>query len=735
MNQRNLEDKPSDQYEMSSPFLDDGINKSNRQPLLIINEKNDSFLSSDNQINTPGFKGTFNSGTIDYGYALLNQFDEGEEIAGNRNGQIMKNAYSTNSLYIFYQKLPVFLPNSVVMLIWKAIIAGIILLYFFVVPITVCYGSDVWIFLPSTKFIIDTLSFILLLLDIVLEFLTAFYEHGNLITNKERIAYQYLRLNFALDIIGVLAFGVQSFVNDDSINLILLLFYLKYPALIKIDYLFEEATLLYRTIRTIYNVGKIIVLLQFCFLMFSCIFYVIGKASVEAGYNSWLLNNGNFGIIGELNPGFQFFFSYYFGLGTMTTTMGYGDITPLNVFECTWCLGGIFFAVFIFQVNVNSLFKIMEEFNVHPIKIFKKRIAVNKFMQSKQVPLVVQERVRRYLNEHWYEEGTRDLTLEQEVFAELAPEIKEELFYNSYGKMFYQIPFMSKTFSNEFLKSLSIKIEEISFAQNEIIFLDNVDYLLDDYSIYFIDYGQILIFANTGEQRPFWIKQLESQEYFGEWSFLTGRPRLASASSISYSRLYKLKREVFIDILGSFQDDFEKYWMIRDKLIYSNDFNVINSLCWNCESDSHYSTKCPVTHYLPQLTKELTNNLQNEQQRSYYQRKQKQRWHTIIRSSYQSQQSESFRLKEQNQDKQALQTNISTQQQQDQQSQKQKQIFDKPYQFKHYFPQQNYHKIQAFQNQIAIQKIVNNRKSALFIPSTAYRQTKKSAIFVWPKQS
>lgn len=38
--------------------------------------------------------------------------------------------------------------------------------------------------------------------------------------------------------------------------------------------------------------------------MFSCIFYVIGYACVEAGYNSWLLNEGNFGVIGEMNPGF-----------------------------------------------------------------------------------------------------------------------------------------------------------------------------------------------------------------------------------------------------------------------------------------------------------------------------------------------------------------------------------------------------------------------------------------------
>lgn len=38
----------------------------------MINQKNDSFLSSNSRINTPGFKGTFNSGSIDYGYALVN---------------------------------------------------------------------------------------------------------------------------------------------------------------------------------------------------------------------------------------------------------------------------------------------------------------------------------------------------------------------------------------------------------------------------------------------------------------------------------------------------------------------------------------------------------------------------------------------------------------------------------------------------------------------------------------
>jgi hypothetical protein len=58
-----------------------------------------------------------------------------------------------------------------------------------------------------------------------------------------------------------LAFGIVSLIPDGEGRIFLMLFFLKYPALLKIDYLFEEATLLHRTVRTIYNVGKIIVFL------------------------------------------------------------------------------------------------------------------------------------------------------------------------------------------------------------------------------------------------------------------------------------------------------------------------------------------------------------------------------------------------------------------------------------------------------------------------------------------
>lgn len=123
------------------------------------------------------------------------------------------------------------------------------------------YNSIIEIFKPPNIDIINSICFIFWTLDVLLEFLTAFYEHGNLITDKKRIAYQYLMRNFVFDFIALSTFGIMSIIKPADFREFLLLFYFKYPSMIKIDYFFEEATLLHRTLRTIYNIGRIIVTL------------------------------------------------------------------------------------------------------------------------------------------------------------------------------------------------------------------------------------------------------------------------------------------------------------------------------------------------------------------------------------------------------------------------------------------------------------------------------------------
>lgn len=55
--------------------------------------------------------------------------------------------------------------------------------------------------------------------------------------------------------------------------------------------------LLHKKTRLVYEVGKKIVFMLFCFNVFCSVFYMLGVYSVSSNYDSWLTTAGNFGII------------------------------------------------------------------------------------------------------------------------------------------------------------------------------------------------------------------------------------------------------------------------------------------------------------------------------------------------------------------------------------------------------------------------------------------------------
>jgi len=70
----------------------------------------------------------------------------------------------------------------------------------------------------------------------------------------------------------------------------------------------NEILLLKREWRLVYKVMGVFVFLFTCINFYCCIWYYIGRKSVfifeifeiEGGLNSWLLNDGNFGVINEM---------------------------------------------------------------------------------------------------------------------------------------------------------------------------------------------------------------------------------------------------------------------------------------------------------------------------------------------------------------------------------------------------------------------------------------------------
>lgn len=50
-------------------------------------------------------------------------------------------------------------------------------------------------------------------------------------------------------------------------------------------------------------------------------------------------------------------------MGTLSSTMGYGGITPLNQYECAWSLLGMFFGIIVFIFNMNVIYDMVKDYN------------------------------------------------------------------------------------------------------------------------------------------------------------------------------------------------------------------------------------------------------------------------------------------------------------------------------------------------------------------------------------
>ena len=80
---------------------------------------------------------------------------------------------------------------------------------------------------------------------------------------------------------------------------------------------------------------------------------------------------------------------------------------------------------------------------------------------------------------------------------------------------------------------------------------------------------------------------LSTESSFGELSFFTGQNRNATAISNGFSKLYRIKRTDFINILKQHPDDFEMFCHIKDNLLVYKIYEALKLKCFGCGYNSH----------------------------------------------------------------------------------------------------------------------------------------------------
>lgn len=256
------------------------------------------------------------------------------------------------------------------MSIWHIVICIVIFYYFFEIGLLIFIGQKVWTDELNNwwSYLFNIFAFGILILDILICLNKGYYRSGILIMDRKSIYKHYLRRHAAIDITGLVIIMACFFSKNFVLNYFKILFLLKLDNLNLIDVTFQRVLQFNRTKSTIYQVGRLILLMIMSCHYLGGAFYAIDYYVYNTNYYGpntpnwcWIYNAQAYGqMVLNLPWWLQYEYWMYWSLATMTT-IAYGDITPLNPLETFYVIFMLIISCIMFAYILNNIIEILLE--------------------------------------------------------------------------------------------------------------------------------------------------------------------------------------------------------------------------------------------------------------------------------------------------------------------------------------------------------------------------------------
>ena len=102
----------------------------------------------------------------------------------------------------------------------------------------------------------------------------------------------------------------------------------------------------------------------------------------------------------------QYIYALYWASTTMIT-IGYGDITPKNVYEISFNIVIQFLSCLLYGYAINQIWMIIQELNSKRIKIHARLSTINLYMRDKDIGSDLIHRVNGYLTNYYHAKNLR----------------------------------------------------------------------------------------------------------------------------------------------------------------------------------------------------------------------------------------------------------------------------------------------------------------------------------------
>lgn len=333
---------------------------------------------------------------------------------------------------------PVFLPDSKAHTSWE--IFGLLLIIYELITLPYKLVFEVTGGPALQKF--DYVSMSFFLTDIVKNFNLCYYEQGLLVTQPSRIIKTYLKGWFLIDLVASLPFqlmfgGGDGMASTKMLRIVRLARFLKILRLLKVAKVkkllrrLEETTDTFFILSFMLRMFKVILWLILLSHFSACGWYLVGKISTPDcpdcdGPKNW---------IEKISPPVDdyeditfmlYLNALYLSLATMTT-VGYGDLSPVNTDEKLF--GIIFFLLSIvaFSGVVGSVGEVLHAFQNASAGKRSQLSELKQYMRWRKIPSKVQQKLRHFLT-YSLEHCDAELAEQEEtILKQLSPALQQQV--------------------------------------------------------------------------------------------------------------------------------------------------------------------------------------------------------------------------------------------------------------------------------------------------------------------
>jgi CRP-like cAMP-binding protein len=366
---------------------------------------------------------------------------------------------------------------------------------------------------------------------------------GQRVMDMERVRKQYLRSwAFAFDVIGVLPLDlIQAGIGWYPL--------VRVNRLVRLSFLRRGLTKL-QTMSinpTTVNVYSFIRLL-FIWLLLPHFFAVVRILLVRIGDDDpWKNRDRNMDL--TATPATNYLRNLHWCMGVMS---GYSDGTiPEEFYQYIFTIILLNIGLFFFAYTVGVI-GAMGEGNAQQSRDFQIGVsAMHHFVTRYDLPIALQTRITDYFAHRWesIKSNEKELVSAAELLEELPPCVRYDAVECMTAEALSKVPLFARV-EEGFIHALTQKMEAVSTSVGEklvnqgeicegmyIVLKGKMDILVDGKSINVVGTGAVI----------------------GEQSMLTGIESNATAVSLSFCELYRLRREPFEELQHKFVETFEGF--------------------------------------------------------------------------------------------------------------------------------------------------------------------------------